>query len=243
MPKESKATFEEKLARLKDIKKIVEESPKPFGKIFAKLKQKYGLSQRMAQNYLRELCELGVLIYDEENGVYKPATVEKMSFNNRREYELALEHSKRLLFTQPDSEFQRYDLMSPWTVIDILAGLNQSALREEDQCFLEHLKWGYPEIYINLEKYRESAIKLGHSPLDMSPSFRGIFDLELNRGFQSQEERDKFYAENRREIEEFKNLREQLIGEIYNIMGAVKHGIPLKGHCKYCPHLHLTIKE
>jgi len=243
MPKESKATFEEKIARLKDIKRFVEESPRRFGEIFARLKQRYGLSQRMAKYYLKELCELGVLIYDEENGTYKPASAEKVSFNNKRDYELALEHSKRLCFTLPDSVTQRYDSMNPWSAIDILAGLHQLALTVEDQCFLEHLKWGYPQTYINLERYRELASELGYSSGDSSLKCRGTYNFELKRCFQSREEYDKFFAENRSKIEEFKNLREQLIGEIYNIIGAIAHGIPLKGHCKYCPHLQVTIKE
>lgn len=247
MSKRKRATFNEKLNRLKTIKEMLEKSEKPltFGEIYEQIKKKYGISDRMAENYLQELRELEVIAYDEENEVYKPARFERLTFQSKADYELALQHSRNLLFTQPNGDNQRYDLMNPRITIDILAGLLSSLSKIEDECFIEHLKWGYPKIYMNLQRYRELALKLGYSPRDLSllPP-RHIYDLELNRNFQSQQEYDTFYAENKEKIEEFKNLREYLISEIYNnIMEAVKHGIPLKGHCKYCPHLHITIKK
>jgi hypothetical protein len=210
--------FDEKLKRLKLIKNMVKKEPCDFEEIYQKL-LKYKIKERMAQKYLQELCELGVLSYSKENGKYRIKEPERLVFSSKPDYETYLNHCRQLCLSS--SEHQRYDQMSPWAAIDFLA-LREQEHSAEDKCFVEHLKSGYPEIYIDLQKYRQLAAELQYSGIDES--------------FTSKSKKDK------QKIEELEKLHECLIGKIYHIVGALPHGIPLKGSCDYCPDIKIRIE-
>jgi len=44
---------------------------------------------------------------------------------------------------------------------------------------------------------------------------------------------------NQVQITEIFNLRDLLVGRIYSLINSVRHSIPLRGHCGYCPKINI----
>jgi len=258
--------FEAKLARLKALKTALEREPLTFQKACELLK---GVNPRMVQYYLRELCELDIAVYDAEAKAYKLKRLQKIVFESKADYEIALKHSRKLLLS--DKEKQRFDLINPHTAILMLAfpegvrfdsgvsGFGEIVISGwEEPELLQHLKTGYFEdFWLPLQKYRKmikesdfpdlSETKPPRSPVPpFIPKFGTPEYEEWRKHLKAEEERER---ERRRkflsspEIKQLKDLEMYLIGKLYTLMRSVEHGIPLAGYCDLCPHLRITIKE
>jgi len=134
-------------------------------------------------------------------------------------------------------------------MLDTLAFLDKDPLPNNDDFnFLRHLETGYIEEYKRLMEYRELLDEMGFRENEKHwlPVFLGNF----NHGFDSPDELVQIVASIRagnsmmsnnysdydqNKIKRLFFLRDLLVGRIYSIVNSVKHNIPLKGHCTYCP--------
>jgi len=249
--------FEVKLARLKALKVALEREPLTFQKACELLK---GVNPRMVQYYLRELCELDVAVYDPEAKAYKLKRLQKIVFESKADYELALKHSRKLLFS--DSKKRRFDFIEPHAAILMLAfpegknfdsevsGSEIVILGWDEPELLQHLKTGYFEdFWLPLQKYRWLMEKYDFPDLSETKPLRSSFSLfVLSPGSPEFEEWQKERERGRKflsspEIKQLKELEMYLIGKLYTLMRSVEHGIPLAGYCDLCPHLKITIKD
>lgn len=247
--------FDEKLDRLKALKSALEKGPLTFDQAKKLIK---GVNERMVNYYLRELCELDVAAYDPEAKVYRLKKLSKIVFESKNDYMLALEHSKKLLFSTP--ERQLFDLMNPFTAIDQLA-----FYPERYRGLIQHLKTGYfQEFWLPLQKYRQLMEKYGYPeirvipPPALSPDLFGEEELppsftqllvgygptlepsHIRRGTGKEEEQKKVDPQIEKQLSELKSA---LVGRLQALMYSVEQGLPLLGYCDFCPHLKITIKD
>ena len=173
--------------------------------------------KRSVQNYMAELIALGLVHHNSEAGVYELAD-SKQVFQSEYDRDIALKHSK--LLTLSTSEKQRLDQMNPYSALDLLAYDDKENRDVDDQCLSQHIRTGYYELYLLLQKYRKTSC----------PKEKG-FQLEPLSS-----------PEERKQVKEFKDLRDLLVGKIYSIVDDVRHFIPLQGFCDRCPHRRITIK-
>jgi hypothetical protein len=234
-----KATTEEKRRRLVNLYRYIQEKKRvSVEEVTKHLKT---VDERQARNYLYDLEALGLITHDEETKTYVLATAGKRrEFASKADHELAVEHSKKLLFST--SEKQLFDLMNPDTWADDLVF---SPWRHE--LLLQHLKTGYfDSIYLLLEKYKRiTPPPLGAEvvPTVITPrGYFGPYPYTENETEEPEREEDE-----REEDEKIITMREKLRREIAEklcaLMWKVEHGIPLEGECDCCPHLHITVKD
>ena len=127
---------------------------------------------------------------------------------------------------------------------------------------LQHIRTGYEEIYVNLLKYADIVKKLherkllvnlelyrdlAYVPFYVSvPKTYPPLPPELpqygNYEVPSPEEKE-LSEEEKKLVSKFKKLKNELIGQFVSLCLDVIHGEPLKGKCKYCPHLKIRIIE
>jgi len=194
---------------------------------------------------MAELRGLDLVTYDNSSGNYCWKE-NKAVFHNKAEYELALSHSKKLVFST--SQKQRADQVNPPLFIDKLAF---EAYRDiDDKCVLQHLETGYPDVYRLLMKYKELMEKTG---LSKSPHLPKLPDrIDFLASTETPMEMVTFAATigsnvkvdvNSKSVKQLINLRDLLIGKIYFIVEQVRHGTPLYGYCECCPHRFIEIEK
>lgn len=142
------------------------------------------ISTRIIQYDLADNVKLEDIEYDKEERFYFLPAPRKLS---RSGYELTLQHSKRLLFTQDDH--QGFDQIDPDKWMDTLLNPDRYVNSEELKCLLQHLKKGYhEEFWQPFQEYRdlreiahtaEARSQLREKKESLIRTFRGIMkDVE-----------------------------------------------------------------
>ncbi len=165
-----------KYKRMNNIKKNLKEKPMIFQDIFESLKKAKLITgnntdKRSVQNYLAELNALEITTYDPSSGFYKSAENEKQVFESKHDYQIALTHSKNLLFSNSKDNTQRFDRINPNLAVDLL--VYESERDADDFAIWQHLKTGCPEIFEDLLKYRELMDETGLSKRSCLPKLDG----------------------------------------------------------------------
>ena len=244
-----KATAEEKRKRLVSLYKYVQEKKRLTVEEAKKHLKNAGhgdVDERQVRNYLYDLEALGLITHDEETKTYVlAATSKKREFASKADYELALEHSKKLLFSTP--EIQLFDLMNP----DVWA--DELAFNARHELLRQHLKTGYfDDIYLLVEKYKRitpippqyqsepEPKRPPHMPapplIDIKLPSSGIIKHGEKTEKTEQKEDEKVVAAREK-------LRKEIAEKLCALMYKVEHGIPLEGECDCCPHVHITVKD
>jgi len=209
------------------------------------------IDERQVRNYLYDLEALGLIVHEEGTKTYVLEKItKKREFATKADHELALEHSKKLLFST--SEMQLFDLMNPNMWADDLAF---NTWRHE--LLRQHLKTGYFDDYLLLEKYKritpippqyrqiEPAPRPPHGswgPSIKQPS-SGIMKHGVTENKRESELEKSEQKEDEKIVAARQKLRKEITEKLCALMYRVEHGIPLEGECDCCPHLHITIKD
>lgn len=175
-----------KWRRMRYIKESLKQQPMTFEEIFerlqkSKLIKEGAIGKRSVQTYLEELCAIEVLSRDSLSGVYRFAEHERQVFDSKHDYQLALVHSKNLLFSNSKENTQRFDHINPYLVVDLLA--YEPERDANDLAVLQHLKTGYPEIYGALQKYRELMDCTGLSSRSCLPKLGGYINSDKSNEY------------------------------------------------------------
>jgi hypothetical protein len=230
------------------IRNLLKEGPKPIQEL-QKLYNSYELgraSNRILQYDLSGLKTLGLI---EVNGdLYKEMTSKKTYAP--QEYELAIEHSKRLLIS--DKENQRLDRYYPQLAVDYLIfptppqvgydfdyydkiWVDPPKNNDETSLIMQHIKTGYfRDLYLSVENYRTSILK-----------YKLLGDTRpiLMQGFLEKNNFDIYSSKMpKADYDELFKLRSQIAIGLFEIIDKVKHGIPLEGTCDFCPSNAIEIK-
>ena len=141
----------------------------------ANLIEENKIGERTVQNYLAELVAIEIIIYDRSFGIYKFAENEKQVYESQHDYQVALTHSKNLLFSNRKENTQRLDHTNPYLAIDLL--VYEPERDADDFATLQHLKTGYHEIFEALQKYRQLMDETGLSKCSCLPKLGGSIDF------------------------------------------------------------------
>ncbi|EMR73187.1 hypothetical protein MCGE09_00024 [Thaumarchaeota archaeon SCGC AB-539-E09] len=183
---------EEKFVRMNLIREAVSNEARSFKDIVSLI---YGANlprtaNRTLQYDLSGLRILG-LVELREDGRYH-STDNRMTFSNKAELELAVKHSKKILFT--DGYFQGFDDILPQAVPSCL-------MNPEHSLVLEHIKTGYyQEIYLLLLHYIE--FEENHPEITSKTHTPVKFPIDLieDRTLGSIEDEDEFYYMNPEDV-------------------------------------------
>lgn len=170
-----------KWSRMRHIIEKLKQQPMTFEQIFENLQKTElikddRIGKRSVQNYIAELRAIGIASYDSSSGIYKFAEHEKQVFESKHDYQIALAHSKKLLFSSEKENTQRFDHTNPYLAIDLLA--YEPERDADDFAILQHLKTGYPETYEVLCKYRQLMDETGLSKITCLPKLGGGIDFD-----------------------------------------------------------------
>ena len=159
--KPAKEINAQKWRRMKLILEKLREKPLPSKEICRIVFSSSAIDRtklRTIQNYLAELIGLDLINYDPFSGVYS-SNENKIVFKSKHDYDLALNHSKRLVHLTRDT--QPHDYVSPSETLRTLAFWEDNVTNHdaEDTRFLQHLKTGYYEIFQLMEEYRQKIKK------------------------------------------------------------------------------------
>jgi len=244
-----RATAEVKRKRLASLYKFINEKRRITVEEAQKHLEEMGhgdIDERQIRNYLYDLEALGLIIHEEGTKTYVLEKIpKKRQFTTKADHELALEHSKKLLFST--SENQLFDLMNPEMWADELA------FSWRHELLRQHLKTGYfDDIYLLLEKYKRitpippqyqfepEPKRPPHMPapplINIKLPSSGIIKHGEKMEKSEQKEDEKIVAAREK-------LRKEITEKLCTLMYKVEHGTPLEGECDCCPHLHITIKE
>jgi len=228
-----------------NIKRVIyslKESPKTFNEL-----KKTGVPERSLARILKEYLPDWGLVYKDENNYYNWYENVR-TYENENDYKLALNHSKRLVLSSLGNK--RYDKTDPFLMLDTLAFLDKDPLLNNDDVnFLRHLETGYIDAYKFLMEYRKLLDEMGFR--DLEEYGLPLFG-KFNHDFESPDEliqvaasirvgysmMSNYYSDyDQNKIKRLLFLRDLLVGRIYSIVNGVKHNIPLRGHCSYCPNI------
>lgn len=265
MRRSMKEIRKKKIQQLRRILEKIKERPRTFGEIQKIIND---VKKRTLHNYLAELKGLGLIVFDEKTSRYSASGSTRQVFSSKHDYELALEHSKRMVFGDPRDvvEDMRGTPLSSevYNPSRIAFEASELAIWRSSTPLISHLKTGYfREIWLPLEEYRdltnlpdrdidllalvdegleEKAGSLLSAPQVSSKGERLGSDKseepEIVDGWNDTIK--SLLPKDRKRVEE---LTEIITKEIIFIIEKVRHGIPLKGHCEYCPSKTVTIHE
>jgi hypothetical protein len=175
-----------KWSRIRHIIEKLKQQPRTLEQIFeslqkAELIRDDKIGKRSVQNYVAELRAIEIVSYDRSSGTYRFAENEKRIFESKHDYQIALTHSKNLLFSNERENTQRFDHTNPYLAIDSLA--YESERDADDFATLQHLKTGYSEIYEILQKYRQLMDETGLSKRGCLPKLGGGIDFDDDKHF------------------------------------------------------------
>jgi hypothetical protein len=215
-----------KWMRMRRIKTAINDHPCSIKEILQLFKN---VSRMTINNYLRELIGISDIVYDEDYRLYNlPERSKKREFQTKNDYDLALQHSRDLLFSKGAGSVQWYpigfDNTSPWIAVTNIINGEDYPLKnyirtgemqyDRFSDFRQHLKTGYNDIFLLLSKVRE-----------------------------------KMKAHKQKNVEDWRTDRKivdkhkKLTGEVVEIVQNVEYRIPLLGECKHCPHLKISILD
>jgi hypothetical protein len=118
---------------LNKLKEYILEQPRHYSDI----NKKMGIHERTLKRYLALLEELKI-IENPEKGLYQAPGLTKIIYNNEKEYERALKHSRKLIF--------RYDCMTVEGCKHLLFQHDfgyEGDKHDRSPQFLSHLRTGY----------------------------------------------------------------------------------------------------
>ncbi len=222
---------------------IQEKSRVSFAEIYEYLnkQRKEPLLKRVVGYDLSTLRFLDII--ELVDGKYSPkVTVRKFSEGN---LELALEHSRKLLRPLTESyENRRYWLN---TMFDYLEA--EPLQPSKETCLLQHLRSDYREIYGRMLEYLKMADETGLSKSN-ADSLLGHTDDLIDIRVNSEDPYSRGMSElapvltvETESLEKLMDLRGLIIGKLSSIEFSLRHGVPLKGRCDYCPHLEISITD
>jgi len=253
---------------LKKILLAIGEGPKSFSELEKVMED---VDRRTLYYNLDDLKALDLIFLDEQTGKYCSTKLKTVkSFNTKKDYELALKHSRKLILPNYS---KGVDL--PW-IYYILERVTDPAFStgvegRDSKMLIQHIKTGYPEISTLLEKQESlnleanriiGKIREKHMPGFLKFTTEGFhpggFLFPLDDEYWSPEtaehfaeakaERDKIIGpwttkEEKASIQEYEKVIKLMIGEVISLIGSVEHGAPLRGYCDYCPHHRVSIRD
>ena len=244
-----------KRERLRKLLSAVNEGPKTLDDLKEIAKD---VNLRALRYNLDDLQALGLIFFDESAGKYFPQKSKIPVFKSKRDYEIALKHSRELMCL--DLEDMKH-LDTSWIQL-ILYQLELVKLTDSNPLdrtyqnglmLMQHIKTGYSEVSNLVEELEK--LKLEMNPIirrigEKDPDLFGmlgpglIFPLEekymspdtaqhFAEAKAERDERLKPWISNkeRATIEEVEKLEKLLIGEVVSMASLVEHGIPLQGYC------------
>jgi hypothetical protein len=147
--------------------------------------------RRTLHNYMEELIALDLVIRNSETGVYE-LFENKRVFQSRDDYEVSLKHSRCLMLST--KEKQRLDQINPFMALDLLVfryvgssqGLDENNVLLDpqlggdldDQCLIQHIRTGYYEVYLLMQKYRQNMDEMGFSKIPHFPKLDSQFEFQ-----------------------------------------------------------------
>jgi hypothetical protein len=155
----SVSVMRRKLAKeqIKTIIDAIRESSKNTKELRDYLKAKgKSIPEKTFYRILTEYLPLWGLAYKDEDGRWS-WFLKKQPFENKHAYDLAIEHSKRIMFGESDSR----DGEVYWGIpanINTFERYAQGTWKTDNAHvteFLQHLKTGYPDLFAQLEEFKE----------------------------------------------------------------------------------------
>ncbi len=140
-----------------------------------KLLRQNVIGRRSIQNYMEELCAIKVVSLDSTSGNYRLVENDKQVFESKHDYQIALTHSKNLLFSNDRENTQRFDHINAYLAIDLL--VFEPERDADDFAIMQHLRTGYPEIYEILSNYHRLMDQTGLSKRGCLPKLNGDIDF------------------------------------------------------------------
>jgi len=122
----------------------------------SELIKKTGYSSRTMYRDIQDLKSLKVATLEND----KIKWFENKITLSSRDYEIAVKHSKHLLFTDPKSTLckdQRLDYYSPYMKLSLL--VSEERIDPSDVYVLQHFRTGYPELMAKAKAYIELSSK------------------------------------------------------------------------------------
>jgi len=235
-------------AKLLRLKEFILEEPRTYQAIKEHMKLPH---ERTLKRYLAHL-EYMKDIENPEKGLYKAPGASKIIFNTKTDYDLALEHSKKLF-----AELERNrSWQTKWRVGYKVKFL---AFDSSQEYLRSHLKQGYfKEIGVHLERYRKLMVEfeepnyhlflcsqewtenygvsIEHQK-EITRDMLGLLDLEEALA----EEKSKNVPQGI--LKELESLDSKILGQYNSIMTQVRLGIPLKGTCTLCPKKNIILRD
>jgi len=260
MPSKADRVRDKKRKRLKKILLAIGEGPKSFSELEKVMED---VDRRTLYYNLDDLKALDLIFLDDKTGKYCSAKSKVVKiFNSKRDYELALEHSRKLALPK---DSKHLDTLWIQFKLDELGNPEMFGPENLDaRMLVQHIETGYPNISAILGRLKSLYPEIASisDRLRKNPEFNplaefGLFpsgilyppeeylDTDTAKSFAERKaEREKILTtQEKATIDEAENLGKLLIGEIVFIGNSVKHGIPLKGYCDHCPHLRVSIKD
>jgi len=199
-----------------------------------------GIPEKTLERILQDHLIPWGLVQKNKDGYY--VWFEQKHEFSKTEYELALQHSKNLIFGN-----ETMVGISKYTIDQLINAYVMSP--EEVIPFFKHLETGYPLIHRKFMKCIETLKERGKlikqvtkSPdkdaLRINYSLFAPGCIDINP---SQEQ--EFIVIEKKLEKKIENCLKDLAGEFAIIFMQVKNGIPLEGYCDFCPHRKLVIKE
>lgn len=194
-----------------------------------------GIPEKTLQRILQEYLIFWGLVQKHEDGYY--SWYERKREFSKSEYELALQHSKAIIFGNKTMLG-----ISKYTIDSLVNAYVMD--REEVTEFFSHLKTGYPQIYKKFERCLNILKERGRLIKQIDKTKSKHDDLKVNYTLSRCVEVDSAPKEKLGFIEKkYEDALKDLAGELAIVFMQVKNGIPLEGYCPFCPHIRLKIKE
>ena len=255
-----------KRERLRKLLSAINEGPKTLDDLKEIAKD---VNLRALRYNLHDLQALGLIFFDESAGKYFPQKSKIPVFKSKRDYEIALKHSRELMCL--DREYMKH-LDTSWIQLLLyqleLVNLSDSSpldpTYQRGVMLTQHIRTGYsdvaklleeleklePEINLIIKRIREKD----HDFFGMfGPGFappleeKYLTPDEVKREAELKTERDKRLSwlsnKEKTKIEEYDKLYKLLIGELVFMASSVKNEIPLQGYCDRCPQEHFSIRD
>jgi hypothetical protein len=192
--KTAKQINEQKWKRMKLILEKLKEEPLSMAGIQQLIYGKFTtdkIVKRSLHNYIDELIALGLVSRNLEAGVYE-LLENKRIFQSRDDYEISLRHSKCLMIST--REKKRLDQIDPFMALDLLVfryvgssqGLDENNVLLDpqlsddldDQHLIQHIRTGYYDVYLLMQKYHQIMDEMGFSKIPHFPKLDSQFEFQ-----------------------------------------------------------------
>jgi hypothetical protein len=170
--------------QIKTVIDAIKEGPKSWKQLKALRVGNKLIPEKSLHRILTEYLKLWGLAYqNQENRTW--CCVGKRVFKNKYDYNLAIEHSRRILFSGDESEDTKY-----WPLPTTVALLQMFARPLDERPnihlkeFLQHLKTGYPDLYAQFTEFTNSYARRGQilkRNLDKDPNFPKVWGKPIDK--------------------------------------------------------------